>query len=158
VVVNRVVPVSATGEFAANWRRMQARYLTDIDAMFDPIPILHVPQFPDEVVGLAMLRRMAEAMHGDSDPAAVLVTEKAYHIRPIDGGYEFQIPAPFVEKPEASLMRHGDELIVRMGAARRNIVLPRVLARMQHSSGKLENGYLTIEFTPRTEGASDQQR
>ncbi len=148
VVVNRVIPDSATGDFAESWRRRQARYLDDIQAMFKPAPILEVPQFPDEVVGLEALRPMAAAMHGDNDPSAVMVTDKPYRVEATDGGYEFQIPAPFIEKTATSLVRRGDELVVRMGAARRNIILPRVLARMQHRSAALKDGVLRIRFAP----------
>lgn len=148
VVANRVIPDSATGEFAENWRRMQARYLDDIHAMFEPVPILEVPQYPDEVVGLEKLRRMADAMHGSDDPSAVLVTDKPYCVEAMDGGYEFQIPAPFIDKTATSLIRRGDELVVKMGAARRNIILPRVLARMEHRSATLEDGVLRIRFAP----------
>ncbi len=158
VVVNRVIPSSATGEFAESWRRMQARYLDDIHAMFEPLPILKVPQYPDEVVGLEKLRPMADAMHGDSDPSAVLVTEKPYRVEAIGGGYEFQIPAPFIEKTATSLVRRGDELVVRMGAARRNIILPRVLARLEHRSATLENGVLRIRFAPAESEPTDAKR
>ena len=36
LVVNRLVPDSASGEFAASWRRMQQRYMREIHEMFDP--------------------------------------------------------------------------------------------------------------------------
>ena len=149
IVVNRVVPESADGEFVDRWRAMQAPYLKDIYEMFDPVPIFQVPQFSEEVVGLKMLRTMADILHGDTDPAAVLNQRKPYHIRQLDDGFEFEIPAPFVAKANASLVRRGDELIVRMGAARRIIVLPRVLARLRHESAKLEDGVLRVRFVAR---------
>ncbi len=148
VVVNRVVPESASGEFAAQIRAMQSPYVTQIHEVFDPIPVLTVPQFADEVVGLESLRCVGEHLHGDADPAAVLVSEKPYRIKQDECGFEFEIPAPFVTKAEASLVRRGDELVVRMGSARRNIVLPRALARMRHEAATLDDGRLRIRFTP----------
>ena len=93
-------------------------------------------------------------MHGDDDPAAVLVRERPYHIAQIDGEFEFQIPAPFIDRRDAALIRRGDELVVRMGAARRNIVLPRALARMEHQRARLEDGQLRIRFVPRSSAES----
>ncbi len=54
-------------------------------------------------------------------------------------------------------MRRGDELIVRMGAARRNIVLPRTLARMDHYGARLEDGILHIRFAPPVRGRDDAE-
>ncbi len=149
VIVNRVVPEEAEGRFAEQRRAMQAPYLRDIHAMFDPIPILQVHQFPEEVVGLERLRVMGGQMHATSEPAERLIDYKPYEIAEVKGGFEFRIPAPFLEKSNASLIRRGDELVIRMGAARRNIVLPRVLARMTHSGARLEDGQLRIRFSPR---------
>ena len=157
IVVNRVVPESAHGEFVDRWRAMQTRYLKDIYEMFDPVPIFQLPQFPEEVVGLKMLRTMADILHGETDPAAVLNQRKPYHIRQLDDGFEFEIPAPFVARADASLVRRGDELIVRMGAARRSIVLPRVLARLRHESAKLEDGVLRVRFVTRETVPTDAE-
>ena len=127
-----------------------AAHMREIHAMFDPLPVLQIPQFPEEVVGLERLRVMGELMHGDHDPAAVLVRERPFHIAQVDGQFELQIPAPFIDRSDAALIRRGDELVVRMGAARRNIVLPRALARMEHQGARLEEGQLRIRFAPRT--------
>ena len=149
VVVNRVVPDEAEGRFAEQRRAMQAPYLRDIHTMFDPIPILRVHQFPQEVLGLERLRTMGDQMHADCEPAERLIDYKPYEIVDVEGGFEFRIPAPFLQKSEASLIRRGDELVIRMGAARRNIVLPRVLARMTHSGARLEDGQLRVRFQAR---------
>ena len=154
VVVNRVVPQEAEGRFAEERRAMQAPYLNDIHAMFDPIPILRVEQFSHEVLGLERLRSMGAQMHADCDPADRLIDYKPYEIVEVEGGFEFRIPAPFLEKSDASLIRRGDELVIRMGAARRNIVLPRVLARMTHSGARLEDGQLRVRFLARESGAA----
>lgn len=154
VVVNRVVPEEAEGRFAEERRAMQAPYLRDIHAMFDPIPILRVHQFSHEVVGLERLRTMGDQMHATCEPADRLIDYKPYEIVEMDGGFEFRIPAPFLQKSDASLIRRGDELVIRMGAARRNIVLPRVLARMSHSGARMEDGQLRIRFSPREPAAA----
>ena len=158
VVVNRVVPDEAEGRFAEQRRAMQAPYLQDIHAMFDPIPILRVHQFSHEVVGLERLRVMGAQMHATCEPSDRLIDYKPYEIVEVDGGFEFRIPAPFLEKSDASLVRRGDELVIRMGAARRNIVLPRVLARMTHSGARLVDGQLRVRFSARATAAAAPPR
>ena len=154
VVVNRVVPPEAEGQFAEQRRAMQAPHLQDIHAMFDPIPILRVHEFAHEVVGIDRLRTMGAQMHATHEPADRLIDYKPYEIAEVAGGFEFRIPAPFLEKSDASLIRRGDELVIRMGAARRNIMLPRILARMTHSGARLEDGQLRVRFEARKSGAA----
>ena len=125
--------------------------MLDIHEMFDPVPVLRIPQFSEEVVGLERLREMGQTMDGDSGPAAVLVTERPYHIAQIDG--EFQIPARFIARSKASLVRRGDELIVCMGAARRNTAL----ARMDHYGARLEDGLLRVRFAPRARARGEAE-
>ena len=128
---------------------MQAPHLKNIHEIFDPTPVLEVEQFPSEILGLEQLRKMGQRLHHNHPAEDVLMTYKPYEIVPIEGGFEFQIPAQFLDKADATLVRRGDEVVIRMGAARRNIVLPRVLARMEHSQARLENGRLLVRFTPR---------
>ena len=92
---------------------------------------------------------MGAEMHATCEPAERLIDYKPYEIVEVEGGFEFRIPAPFLEKSDASLVRRGDELVIRMGAARRNIVLPRILARMTHSGARLEDGQLRVRFRAR---------
>ncbi len=150
IVVNRVIPKDADGSFAEQIRQMQAPHMKNIHEMFDPTPVLEVEQFSSEILGLEQLRKMGHLLHHNHAPEDVLITYKPYEIVPIEGGFEFQIPAQFLDKADATLVRRGDELVIRMGAARRNIVLPRALARMKHSQARLENGRLLVRFTPRT--------
>ena len=149
IVVNRVIPKEADGSFAEQLRQMQAPHLKNIHEIFDPTPVLEVEQFPSEILGLEQLRKMGQRLHHNHPAEDVLMTYKPYEIVPIEGGFEFQIPAQFLDKADATLVRRGDEVVIRMGAARRNIVLPRVLARMEHSQARLENGRLLVRFTPR---------
>ena len=149
IVVNRVIPKEADGSFAEQIRQMQAPHLKNIHEIFDPTPVLEVEQFPSEILGLEQLRKMGQRLHHNHPAEDVLMTYKPYEIVPIEGGFEFQIPAQFLDKADATLVRRGDEVVIRMGAARRNIVLPRVLARMEHSQARLENGRLLVRFTPR---------
>ena len=149
IVVNRVIPKEADGSFAEQIRQMQAPHLKNIHEIFDPTPVLEVEQFPSEILGLEQLRKMGQRLHHNHPAEDVLMTYKPYEIVPIEGGFEFQIPAQFLDKADATLVRRGDEVVIRMGAARRNIVLPRVLARMDHSQARLENGRLLVRFTPR---------
>ncbi|MDI7276030.1 MAG: ArsA family ATPase, partial [Anaerolineae bacterium] len=59
VISNRVLPEQATAGYFATWRDIQERHGQLIEEAFAPLPVRRVPMFEQEVVGLAMLRRMA---------------------------------------------------------------------------------------------------
>ena len=72
VVVNRVFPPEVDGTYFGAWRERQREHLELVESAFAPVPVLRAPYFESEVVGPAMLDRLAAALFGDGDPAAVL--------------------------------------------------------------------------------------
>jgi arsenite-transporting ATPase len=53
---------------------------------------------------------------------------------------------PGIAKDQIQLSKTGDELNVRIGNHRRNLVLPQALAALQPSGAKMEDDYLKIKF------------
>ncbi|HBW57531.1 MAG TPA: arsenic-transporting ATPase, partial [Oscillatoriales bacterium UBA8482] len=49
-------------------------------------------------------------------------------------------------KEQVKLNKTGDELNIRIGNHRRNLVLPQALAMLQPSGAKMEDDYLKIKF------------
>src|SRR5215475_5423368 len=64
VVVNRVLPPAAAGDYFAGWRAIHSKYQEEIRTAFSPLPILQVPLLETEVVGLPLLGRVAAAAFG----------------------------------------------------------------------------------------------
>jgi arsenite-transporting ATPase len=104
--------------------------------------------FNDEVGGFDKLRRMADALYGDRDPAAVMAVEQTHRIEPDgNGGYNLVVPLPFVEKTDLDLYRSADELTLRVGPYRRNIILPYALWNLKTEGARFEQNKLRIHFT-----------
>jgi arsenite-transporting ATPase len=120
-----------------------------IEEGFSPLPILRAPLMDQEVVGLEMLERFGAAIYNDSDPTLVRFQGQTQDIRQEDGDYLLTVLLPFTSREEVSLSQVGDELIVRVGNHRRNVILPRALVGMQTKSAKLEGDRLTIRFVRR---------
>src|SRR5438034_1140181 len=59
VVVNRVFPPEAADGYFAAWRGVQQEQMELVRSAFSPVPILTAPYFEQEVVGEAMLDRLA---------------------------------------------------------------------------------------------------
>ncbi len=54
--------------------------------------------------------------------------------------------APFVDRGDLEVLRHGDELYVTVGPYRRSFVLPDSLRRRHVSRARLEEGSLLVTF------------
>ena len=130
------------------WGQMQRPYLDLIHDSFAPVPIMDCPFFEGEVVGDEMLRRMALSTYGDTDPTKIMYRGRAQSLEQEDGHYVLTLPLPLVAKGQVDLTRTGDEMVVRIGNHRRNLVLPRVLAGLVTKEAKLEGGVLRIAFAP----------
>jgi arsenite/tail-anchored protein-transporting ATPase len=146
VVCNRVIPNSVRDEHFLAWKESQARHLDEIEQRFSPMPILEVPLFKDEVVGLEQLRQFAGALHGEDDPSRVHWRGRTQHVEKRDGGYVLRLPLPFTEKPDVSLTKVGDELVVQVGQHKRNLILPRILVGLETAGARFEGDELEVKF------------
>ncbi len=146
VICNRFIPESVTDHYFDYWKINQEQYYHTIEECFAPLPILTIPLMEQEVVGLDMLRSVADKLYGEHDPIEFFYRGKAQYIEKEDGSYILSFDLPYTSKEEISLMRSGDELIIRIGSYKRNIILPRTLVNLQAKRAKFENQKLVIRF------------
>jgi arsenite/tail-anchored protein-transporting ATPase len=110
------------------------------------VPILRAPYFEQEVLGAAMLDRLAGEVFGGRDATAVLHARLAQELR-LDGSRaELRLDLPFVSKGDVALKKIGLELVVRVDGQKRTIVLPGALAGFNPTSAKLAGGSLVVGF------------
>src|SRR5918998_1882335 len=146
VVVNRLLP--AEGYFA-DWAEVQGEQLGLVRSAFEPVPVLTARYMEREVVGPEMLDRLADEVFEDSDPAALLHSELAQELVTDNGSATLRVSVPFAEKGDLSLKKIGTEVIVRVGAQKRTIMLPPALAAYAASGARFEDGTLEIRFEER---------
>ncbi len=145
VVVNRVLPAGA-GAFLEQWKELQERYLPLVEESFAPVPIRTVPLFEREVVGLAMLERVGDALFADADPTAFFYKGRPYRVERHDGELILSLQLPFATKEQLSIDRNADELVVQVGSWRRNLILPRALVTAETRAAQFEGDTLRIHF------------
>jgi arsenite-transporting ATPase len=146
VICNRVIPKNVRDEYFTAWKDSQARHLDEIEHRFSPMPILEVPLFKDEVVGLDQLRDFARALYADQDPSRVYWRGRSQHVEKRDGGYVLRLPLPFTEKHAVNLTKVGDELVVQVGQHKRNLILPRILVGLETAGARFEGDELEVNF------------
>jgi arsenite-transporting ATPase len=146
IVCNRLIPQSVSDRYFDTWKESQSKYFRMIQDGFSPVPILTAPLLDQEVVGMAMLKVMADALYGAEDPTKLFFRGQAQKIEAEDSYYVLILSLPFVSKSDVSLERAADELHIRVGDYRRNVVLPRSLALLPVKDAKFEEGRLQVRF------------
>jgi arsenite/tail-anchored protein-transporting ATPase len=107
-----------------------------------------VPLYAEELCGLEALERLKDTLYGaDEDPSQVYYRETTVKI--VSEGnnkYSLELYLPGIAKDQIQLNKTGDELNVRIGNHRRNMVLPQALAALQPAGAKMDDDYLKIKF------------
>lgn len=146
VIVNRLLPDRVDEEFFGRWKELQGLYLREVEDMFSPVPILQVPLFQEEVYGSDALLKMAKECFGEKDPSEILFDGSPQTVEKEGDGHVLKIALPFAAKGDVFLSQRGEELVIRVGQYKRNVVLPRLLAGMNAVTAKLEGHVLKITF------------
>lgn len=147
VLVNRVLPGDAAGGYFARWAERERRELAEIEASF-PVPILRAPLGPHEVIGADALRRLADELYAERDPAALFTRARPIRLHKRGGRPVLEIDLPHARKEDLSLAAHGERLLVRVRDVERVITLPGSLAGRAVASARLRDGVLEVVFEP----------
>jgi arsenite-transporting ATPase len=146
VVANRVLPDDQDWHYFRDWYEAQQRYGPLVEKTFHPIPVRQAPYFPNEMVGIPLLRRLAAELYGGDDPTTFFYRGRPYEVARADDGFLLAVDLPFTEKEQIDLSRHGDELVIDLGTWRRTLVLPRILVDAPTLGARFDNGTLKIRF------------
>jgi arsenite/tail-anchored protein-transporting ATPase len=146
IVANRIIPEEVTDPFFKRWKENQQEYKQEIHENFRPLPVKEVPLYSEELCGLPALERLKETLYKDEDPSKVYYKENTIRIVQDNNQYVLELYLPGIAKDQIQLSKTGDELNVRIGNHRRNMVLPQALAALQPSGAKMEDDYLKIKF------------
>ena len=153
VIVNRIIPDGVTDPYFGKWKEIQAEHLATVEESFQPVPILTAKLFDREMVGVELLERMGDEVYGDSNVMEVLHVDEPIRIRKRGASYVLSMRLPFADRHELDVHRKGDELYIRVGPYKRNIILPQTLQRLTVQEARFETDRLEVRFArePRTE-------
>jgi arsenite-transporting ATPase len=146
VVVNRVLPPDVTDPYFGKWKDIQAEHLATVHESFEPVPILSARLFDREMVGVSLLEEMGNEVYGDLDASDILYRDEPIRVRKRGTGYVMQIRLPFASRDDMDIHRRGEELFVRVGAYKRNLILPQSLKRMTVREANFAGDQLEILF------------
>ncbi len=149
VVMNRLLPEEAAHEeHFRDWARVQTERCQEVEDLFAPLPVLRAPLRPDEVMGVEALAAHGEALFADGRPDALLARTGGIRFESVGDGGRVSLPLPHAERDALEVAKLDGELVIRSGARRRRISLPRRLARLSLAGARLRADRLVVRFAP----------
>jgi arsenite-transporting ATPase len=151
IVMNRILPEQLTESYFASWVKGQRKHRKAAEQIFSPVPILSVDLFQGEILGYSKLKKLARQLYGKMNPLKRFYKDAPYQLVKENGNYHLKVKLPFLMKKDVELNKFFDELIIRIGGFKRNILLPRQVASREQVNAKLDGQVLDICF----EGVED---
>ncbi|MBM3163707.1 MAG: arsenic-transporting ATPase [Chlorobi bacterium] len=146
VIANRIIPPEVADPYFVYWKENQRLYRQEIIDNFSPLPVKEVPLYSREICGLEALGKLKEFLYHDEDPSQVYYHQQTFQVRQTDEGFALELHLPGIPKEQISLGKSGDELHIRIGNHRRNMVLPQSLATLQTAGAEIDGERLVIRF------------
>ncbi len=147
ILCNRIIPPEVVDPYFDVAKAKQKENMAFIGEAFGELPLLKAPMFGQEVGGLETLRTLANELYGDKNPAEKMFDGRTHMVESNgDGTFVLSVPLPFANKDDMDLYRSRDELTLRVGPYRRNIVLPYALWDLEIGDAKFEQSTLRIQF------------
>ena len=147
VVANRLLPDDVTDPWFKAWKEAHAEHLEAIEDGFAPVPVLKAELAAEELLGAARLRAFADTLYGATDPADVLHRGRPLRVEPRGDDHVLVLELPFADRDELDVGRKDGELLVRVGAHRRAIVLPDSLRRKVVKGATMVGERLEVTFS-----------
>jgi len=147
VAVNKLLAEDEDSGYLEKWKKIQQRYLEEIEEAFTPLPIKKIKMYDDEVVGIKALERLARDVYGDENPAAMMYDETPIQFIRHNDACEILLKLPFANPEEIDSWVSGDELFIQIGNQRKIITLPVTLAGIEPDDAKFNGQWLSIHFS-----------
>jgi arsenite-transporting ATPase len=146
VIVNRIIPDEVDDPYFGKWKDIQAQHLETVRESFQPIPILTARLFDREMVGIELLHEMGDEVYGDLDATSQLHREEPIRVHRRGTSYVLSMRLPFVDRSDLDVLRKADELYLRVGSYKRNLILPHTLQRLEVKEANFVEDRLEVRF------------
>jgi len=146
VVVNRILPAEVDDPYFGKWKDIQAGHLETIRESFEPVPILTSRLFDREMVGIELLSELGAELYGELESTSMLYHDEPMRVRKRGTSYMLSLRLPFVERTDLDVFRRGDELFIRVGSYKRNLMLPQTLQRLDVKEASFVEDRLEVRF------------
>ncbi len=146
VVANRIFPAGEGDAWRQGWVDAQARVLAEVEQSFAGIALWRSTYRPGEPVGVEALRAFADEVYAGTHPLDPPAGDGPLRITRSATGAVVELALPNVDRGDVDLARHGDDLVVTVGAYRRLLTLPPGLSRHTVRGARVVDGALQVKF------------
>lgn len=146
ILVNRMLPPAVTDSYFHFWKLKQEENIKLIEECFLPLPLFKVELFDQEIIGVELLADLGQKLYQGQDPTQIFYARSPISINKTEAGFEMILELPFVEKETLDLSQNGEELTIRVGQFKRNIILPHFLSHYNIEEARFEKNKLRIKF------------
>ena len=146
IILNRIFADDSSSNFVNRWQESQKEYMELVESYFHPIPVFCAPFYQREVIGIDRLMELGENIYRGQDPSDIFYEHRPYDFITENEKQAIKLHLPFVRKDEINLLKVGEELVIRIGNFKKNIILPRTFVGLEPRKAKLEDEYLVVEF------------
>lgn len=145
VIINGVLPTENLSDdtFFGNLQALQAHHVMEAYDHFTPLPVLEVPYYDVDMVGIETLKQVGQDMWSDGDADAVHYQGMTLQIE--DG--KVRMPLLFARLQDVEIAQDHNTVYVGVGMWQRSISLSRtVLSGCAVTRATLQDGVLEIDF------------
>jgi len=147
ILVNRMLPPAVTDSYFHFWKLKQEENIRLIEECFSPLPLFKVKLFDQEIIGVDLLEKLGRMLYQGKDPTKIFYARSPIKINKTEVGFEMIVELPFVKKETLDLSQNGEELTIRVGQFKRNIILPHFLSHYNIEEASFEKNKLRIKFS-----------
>ena len=156
VVANRLLPPDVELGYLQGWWLIQERCMAQARQDFAGLRLLTLPWQAGEIVGVAALQGLSEALYSSRDPALLYSTEPPLTFSADEDGVALSITLPHATGERLDLRRREQDLILTVGGWRRTIALPDSFDGRPVTGATFREGRLRVGFGPPS--ATDEGR
>lgn len=146
IYINRLIPEDIGNSFFDEWKKIQNRYLEEINSVFCNIPMYKIKWYEVDINGIEGLNRIAQDSLDIEDLFKVNKKLPNERFEKINDGYKLEVYVPFADKQDFDLYETGSDIVIKIGNFKRNIPCPNTLKKYSISKAKFNEDYLYIYF------------
>ena len=146
VVINKNIPDSLNDPFFKKWKNIQSNELEEAKKVFNPIPLMLVDLFDEQISGSKMIKKLGDEIYKDKNPSEIFYNGSPYKITKKGNNKVISIYLPNAKKEHINVDANKEECIIKVKDYERKIMLPNSMIGQQPASAKMVGDNLEIVF------------
>lgn len=147
VFINRVLDKNINNIFMDNWKKIQGKYIKELEEVFTNIPVIKIPWYSKEILGTSALKKICGEIKNSSENIFDIKADyKREEYVKCEDGYILKIYLSEMKKEEIEIYVHDTDLHIKLNNFSRSIPLPNILRGSCITEKKFENRVLSVHF------------